>query len=328
MKLTHFLSNGLWRLAGALALLLLAQGTAQAADAPAHADRSAAGDAVCTKCHDQSEAKPVLAILQTRHGAKADARTPGCQGCHGASVAHVKNAGNTDPRPPVDIDFAAKGATLPAQQTQTCLSCHQDGQRGHWAGSQHQTASVPCSSCHAVHVKQDRVMAKASQPDVCFACHKSERAQTHRISTHPLAAGKMACSDCHNPHGSTGPALMRKASVNETCWSCHADKRGPFLWEHEPVTESCANCHTPHGSNIAPLLKARTPFLCQSCHTGDHAAQVNSAANLNKGAVTTAAGAFPPANAAARAQLQGRNCQACHSQTHGSNHPAGAKLTR
>ena len=55
---------------------------------------------------------------------------------------------------------------------------------------------------------------------------------------------------------------------------------------------------------------------------------MNSAANLQRGGITTANGANPLANAAARAQLGGRNCQACHFQTHGSNHPAGAKLLR
>ena len=49
-------------------------------------------DAVCTKCHDESEIKPVLEIYQTKHGVKGDPRTPGCQSCHGASDAHVKNA--------------------------------------------------------------------------------------------------------------------------------------------------------------------------------------------------------------------------------------------
>jgi DmsE family decaheme c-type cytochrome len=231
-------------------------------------------------------------------------------------------------RPPVDIAYNARHGSAHAIETQTCLACHQNGQRSHWQGSAHETAAVPCASCHAVHVRQDRVMSKAAQPEVCFACHKSERAQTHRVSTHPVAAGKMTCSDCHNPHGSTGPALMKKASVNETCWSCHADKRGPFLWEHEPVTEACTSCHTPHGSNNAPLLKTRMPYLCQSCHTGDHAAQVNSGANLQAGALTTALGALPLASAPGRAQMAGRSCQACHFQTHGSNHPAGAKLTR
>jgi DmsE family decaheme c-type cytochrome len=177
-------------------------------------------------------------------------------------------------------------------------------------------------------VAQERVFVKAQQQDVCFACHKTERAQTHRISTHPLAAGKMACSDCHNPHGTNGPTLLRTGSVNETCTQCHAEKRGPFLWEHQPVTEACTTCHTPHGSNMSPLLKARTPFLCQACHTCDHAAQVNSAANLRSGGVTTASGQFPLANAAGRAQLAGRACLSCHFLVHGSNHPAGAKFTR
>ena len=302
--------------------------TAMAAQGEAPADRSLAGDAVCTHCHDQGDAKPVLSIYLTRHGVKADSRTPGCQTCHGASEAHVKNTADTDPRPAVDIDFGSKVATTPAQQVQTCLACHKNGQRNHWEGSQHEAAGVPCTSCHAVHVHKDRVLTRGLQSQVCFACHKTERAQTHRISTHPLAAGKMDCSDCHNPHGSTGSTLLRKGSVNETCYQCHAEKRGPYLWEHEPVTEACTNCHTPHGSNITPLLKARTPWLCQSCHTGDHAAQVNSAANLQSGGVTTANGAFPLANAAPRAQMVGRDCQTCHFQTHGSNHPAGSKLLR
>jgi DmsE family decaheme c-type cytochrome len=308
----------------ATAGLIGATAAALAAEDPVASDRSLAGDAGCTRCHDQSESKPVLSIYQTRHGVKADGRTPGCQTCHGASVAHVKNAANTDPRPPVDVGFGRSGTTAPELQVQTCLGCHKNGQRSHWQGSQHESAGVACTSCHEVHVNKDRVLTKGDQAEVCFACHKTERAQTHRISTHPVAAGKMDCSSCHNPHGSTGPVLLVKGSVNQTCFQCHAEKRGPYLWEHEPVVEACTNCHTPHGSNITPLLKARTPWLCQSCHTGDHAAQVNSAANLQRGGVTTANGAFPLANAATRAQLTGRDCQACHMQTHGSNHPAGA----
>jgi predicted CXXCH cytochrome family protein len=127
---------------------------------------------------------------------------------------------------------------------------------------------------------------QATQADVCFGCHKAQRAQVRRVSAHPLATTgladtrKMACSDCHNPHGSTGPKLLVKNSVNDTCFTCHAEKRGPYLWEHAPVADDCTNCHTPHGSSNAPLLKARVPWLCQACHSGDHAAQINSGANL------------------------------------------------
>lgn len=307
---------------------------------PARAERQAAvaealkQDAVCTRCHDASDNKPVLAIYQTRHGQKGDARTPGCQTCHGRSEAHVaggKGVGDAS-RPAPDTVFRAKVGFAPATdagtQAETCLNCHRGGPRTHWGGSQHASGDVPCSACHQVHVKSDPVLAKTTQPDVCFACHKGERAQTHRISSHPLAAGRMACTDCHNPHGTTGPKLLARDSVNDTCYGCHAEKRGPFLWEHQPVTDDCTNCHTPHGSTAAPLLKARAPWLCQNCHSGDHGAQLNSGANLASGAVTTANGANPLANAAARAQLAARACLNCHVLVHGSNHPAGAKFQR
>ena len=323
---------------GATALLLAlgqahaATGTGTPAATSAHPGLKQ--DALCTRCHDESETKPLLSIYQTRHGVKADARTPSCQSCHGASDKHLiggKGDGAAS-RPAPDVVFKTRTTLNPPtdalKQGDTCLSCHKGGKRLHWDASQHQSRDVPCASCHAVHVKADPVMSKATQPEVCYTCHKTERAQTHRISTHPLVAGKMACSDCHNPHGSTGPKLLAKGSVNDTCTTCHAEKRGPFLWEHQPVAEDCSTCHMPHGSTNAPLLKARPPFLCQECHSGDHGAQVNSGANLAGGAVTTVNGANPLANAAARAQLAGRACLNCHVLVHGSNHPAGAKFQR
>jgi len=317
-----------------LALLGLGIGSqARAADAaatvPVVADRSNEGDAACTRCHDENETKPVLAIYQTRHGVKADERTPGCQSCHGASLAHQKNIGGTgDHRTLPDVTFGLHGKSEPRVQEQACLACHEGGKRALWDGSQHESRDIPCAACHSVHVRQDPIMSKSTQQEVCFACHKTQRAQTHLASTHPLAAGKMACSDCHNPHGSAGPKLLVKNSVNETCYLCHAERRGPFLWEHGPVSEDCTNCHTPHGSNTTPLLKARVPWLCQECHSGDHGAQVDSGANLAGGNFTTVDGINPLPNAAARAQLAGRACLNCHVMIHGSNHPAGAKFQR
>jgi DmsE family decaheme c-type cytochrome len=287
-------------------------------------------DAACTRCHDESETKPVLAIYQTRHGVKGDPRTPSCQSCHGESQQHLK--GDTDGKgraaPDVVYHKGTYAATDATTQAGSCLTCHQDGKRTHWSGSQHQSRDIPCSSCHAVHRAADPVLSKVTQAEVCFTCHKTQRAQTHLISTHPLAAGKMACTDCHNPHGSTGPNLLVQNSVNQTCYTCHAEKRGPFLWEHGPVVDDCSNCHTPHGSAKTPLLKARVPFLCQECHSGDHAAQQNSGANLADGANVTAAGTQKFGSISPRNQLGARACLNCHVLIHGSNHPAGAKFQR
>jgi len=270
----------------------------------------------------------VLSLYQTRHGNRADPRAPNCQSCHGESTGHQKDPAGVHP----EVVFATKSKNVSSVEDRSgaCLTCHDTKilPRTHWAGSEHQSRDVTCTNCHAVHTPHDPVLAKVTQPEVCYACHATQRAQTHRISTHPILAGKMACTDCHNPHGSTGPKLLVKNSVNETCYTCHAEKRGPFLWEHSSVVDDCTNCHTPHGSTNTPLLKARVPWLCQECHTGDHGAQINSGANLPSGNVTTINGQLPLGSQSPRAQLNARACLNCHVLIHGSNHPAGAKFQR
>ena len=308
-----------------------AQQAASATTAPAGTTLS--GDETSTACHNETWAKPVLALYQTRHGNRADGRTPGCRKCHGPSEGHLKDF-TTSP----DVVFGAQSKHLSkaSARNEACLACHDSNvlPRANWMGSQHETRGVACTNCHNIHAPDQNVLNKATQAEVCFSCHKTQRAQIRRISAHPLAVTgigsppKMVCADCHNPHGSTGPTLLVKNTVNETCYTCHAEKRGPFLWEHSPVTDSCGSCHTPHGSTNAALLKVRAPWLCQECHSGDHGNQVNSGANLGGGAVTTLTGAPQPAAAAPRAQVAARACLNCHVLIHGSNHPAGAKFQR
>jgi DmsE family decaheme c-type cytochrome len=305
-------------------------------------------DKVCTECHDETDNAPVLTMFQTKHGVTGDARTPTCQGCHGESQAHVKgnpSGVKADKRPAVEISFKKGGAyaqTHDKVRGETCQNCHQGGNRLHWDGGQHQMQGVSCNDCHTVHKPKDGVMAKATQGEVCYACHKKQRAESHRISTHPIEAGKVACSDCHNPHGSAGPKLVRKNTINETCFNCHAEKRGPFLWNHASANDDCMNCHTPHGSTVAPLLKARSPYLCQQCHgnTTPHPGNIYSGTALPGGTVANinnVASATNPINPLTGARLSQNNppaqfpyrgCVNCHSAVHGSNHPGGIYLIR
>jgi DmsE family decaheme c-type cytochrome len=289
------------------------------------------GEKTCLDCHDS---EPATLILQTPHAVKADKQSPfaqhQCETCHGASPEHIADPSKYS----VAVVFVGNDKSPATKRNDVCLSCHQSGMRTHWSGSQHENQGLACTDCHNVHAKEQKVLSKATQADVCFSCHKEQRAQTHRISAHPLAitslatTTKMVCSDCHNPHGSAGPKLLTKNSVNDTCYTCHAEKRGPFLWEHAPVVDDCTTCHTPHGSANPSLLKTRPPLLCQQCHTGDHGAQINSGANLAGGNVTTVNGLQQAGAAAPRAQVAGRACLNCHVLIHGSNHPAGAKFQR
>jgi hypothetical protein len=41
--------------------------------------------------------------------------------------------------------------------------------------------------------------------------------------------------------------MVKAESIKELCTTCHADKRGPWLFEHPPVEENCLTCHNPHG---------------------------------------------------------------------------------
>jgi len=295
--------------------LLLGAGVASAQGA-AGADLVMRGDAKCTRCHDAESAPQVLQIGKTKHGTRADQRTPTCTTCHGESDTHANNPMSAKP----DRIFKRNNETTPSEeQNATCLGCHESGNRIHFQGSAHERARLACASCHTVHAERDQVLVKATQAGVCFTCHKDKRAEMFRFSSHALRTGWMSCSSCHNPHGSVAEHNLIRNTVNETCYQCHADKRGPFLWEHPPVRESCAECHNPHGSNVPMMLKVRPPYLCQQCHIAPfHPSTQYSGSNLPRPGTPT--GAFD--------KMLGQQCANCHSKIHGSNHPSGARFTR
>jgi len=147
---------------------------------------------------------------------------------------------------------------------------------------------------------------------VCFTCHKEQRSQLNRPSRHPIKEGKVACSDCHNPHGTAGPKMLVRDSVNDTCYTCHMEKRGPFVRSHEPVQEDCTICHQPHGTTNPNLLKVRPPFLCQSCHqpSSHHSTVPQSGPVINNAPLTE------------QAVIMARGCVNCHTNIHGSNNAA------
>jgi DmsE family decaheme c-type cytochrome len=323
-------------------LLFYSSGRAQPqTGVPQAGDIFVGGAEPCMRCHP----KQYQSFAQTKMGPlflkrpQNDNQARACEACHRPGALHVASSGTLTPGPQMPGPFISFSKSDPAsaeERSAVCTQsgCHTQGAVAMWQGSQHEIRGVPCSGCHSIHQPDQKVLSKSTQAEVCFTCHKAQRAQTHRISSHPLAitglasTAKMTCSDCHNPMGSAGPKLMIKDSFNETCYTCHPERRGPFLWEHAAVVDDCTNCHTPHGSTNAPLLKTRPPWLCQECHSGDHGNQVNSGANLARGNVTTVNGLQQPGAATPRIQLGGRACLNCHVLIHGSNHPAGPKFQR
>ena len=283
---------------------------AQPVPAPAEAY---AGNEACRQCHKEEFRKFGTTKMGRRflHQPQDQREALACENCHGPAAAHVDSGGkkNTGGL----ISFMKGDRTPVEQRTAMCLSCHEKNSRLFWEGSAHEARDVTCTNCHHVHenLSPRHQLAKADEIQTCGQCHAEKRAQQLRLSRHPLLEGKMGCTSCHNPHGTVTPQLLKENSVNETCYTCHAEKRGPFLWEHAPVTESCTNCHQPHGSNHEAMLKVTKPRLCQQCH------------------IETRHPTRPYGNdPASKKFVLGRACNSCHVNIHGSNHPSGFAFTR
>jgi DmsE family decaheme c-type cytochrome len=301
--------------------------SAQAGDAaqgrdPARVNEySKAGADTCLNCHEEETATySSSAIFKGKHAHRGDKRSPfgagglQCEACHGPGGEHASRGSKKK----LTINsFKADSYLSVEQRNGACLTCHEGTSRTAWHASAHERGQVACTDCHKMHVERDPMLSKASQPQVCETCHKQQRADFHKTSAHPVRQGLMSCSDCHSPHGSSAPAMLAQPTLNQTCFTCHADKRGPVLWEHQPVAEDCALCHAPHGSVRQALLNKSPPQLCQQCHSqAGHPSLARTAAGL-------------PANGGAGAAfLVAGSCTNCHTQVHGSNHPSGAKLLR
>lgn len=282
-------------------------GLAQGVGSASQADGGAyVGEAVCLTCHEGTT------YVQTAHGRRGDPQTPaatqGCESCHGPGEAHV-NAGG-------DPDHIKHFAAMTAREvTDTCTTCHNRGEQAMWEGSPHESRDISCAACHSVHEPQspEHDLVRTTEIEACGGCHRDKVMKLDRSGHMPVREGKMQCSSCHNPHGSQNVRLLRVGmTVSDACTSCHADKRGPFLWEHAPVRENCASCHDPHGSSNERMLVAKSPMLCQRCH-----AHTRHPSTIYDNRVVETSN-----------RLYARSCVTCHSNIHGSNHASGNTFLR
>lgn len=263
-------------------------------------------------------------IFDTPHGQRADPESPmaglQCEACHGPGGEHAGRRRVTASHAPVVV-FGTDRETATRDQDAVCTGCHERDVTLAWTGSAHERNETGCAGCHRVHTATDPITMHASQNEGCFDCHRQQRADSLKPSSHPLRvdeafrAAAMVCTDCHDPHASSAVAQIRQPTINELCFDCHAEYRGPMIFEHAPVSEDCSLCHQSHGSIHSPLLTRRAPLLCQSCHSQRGHPSVSF---TDQG---LAGGAPSP-------MLLGRSCTNCHTQVHGSNHPSGFRLMR
>jgi len=146
-------------------------------------------------------------------------------------------------------------------------------------------------------------LLKEAAPKLCYTCHLDVRAEFARPFHHRVNEGLIQCADCHNPHGGfLAHQLRRTDGYDEVCYKCHAEKQGPFVYQHEAKIKGCTVCHSPHGSTNQRMLKQNhVNLLCISCHS------------LNADVGPSATPSFHDQSTKYQA------CTLCHVAIHGSN---------
>jgi DmsE family decaheme c-type cytochrome len=215
-----------------------------------------------------------------------------------------------------------------------CVECHQGTPTMAWHSSTHNLYDVACTDCHNPHPRAKveefvnvthtsidrpkRMPMSVDEPGACFKCHPKIFAAASMPSHHPIKEGKMTCSACHDGHGQNHGNLKDGATVNMVCYKCHAEKQGPFAYEHPPVTENCAICHEPHGTVANNLLRQPANFLCLRCHTGHRTSPRGPNHDGTPGG--SLLGDVGTSPALQRAFFT--DCTQCHHEIHGSDLPS------
>jgi len=340
------------------------------------------GNEVCTFCHAVVGTKSHQHAATTqpaKPGAAAvDAKGGGCLNCHDAHASRTKFLLTADSVEMVcakchdeplkryaHVPFVAGQCTVCHQPHQAdnvallrggdgkggpehCFSCHKDKQEALAKDSHvHAPAKENCTTCHGPHATEYPYQLKKPLNETCLdaKCHAKVREELAKASVvHGAVATAEGCANCHDPHASNQPAVL-KARADKVCLTCHdkdvkaadgrmlASMKGPLASTnlHGPVkTGSCSECHSPHAGGTYPnLLKANAPkgfysyaafnvadyALCFGCHDKQLVLQPKTTAltSFRNGDENLH---FVHVNRAEK----GRTCKTCH-EVHGSDLP-------
>lgn len=284
---------------------------------PVERKREKVGSESCRTCHEEQLKKWNDTIHAKWHPSfiepdKAKESKIECETCHGSGSLHLEDNRNYL----VITTFGPLSKDTREEQNAVCTGCHNKSGLHYWNGGAH-GRTLKCVDCHQVMQNNSKryLLKGKSEMEICLKCHIKEKGKIFRSPHLSHDEAKMTCSTCHSPHGSDTPGLLTTASVNENCYKCHTEKRGPYLFDHLPVQENCLLCHDPHASVNNALLKVRQPFLCLECHTN---LPKNLPSSIDRHDVFNPHSGF----------TYYKGCTNCHPMIHGSRHPSGARLQR
>jgi predicted CXXCH cytochrome family protein len=165
----------------------------------------------------------------------------------------------------------------------------------------------------------------------CTQCHANVThhfgSATHsRLISEGPNAKNVGCESCHGPastHVRTGGergTIVNPDKSPDTCFQCHADKRGEFSLAHShPVLAgkvTCTSCHEPHRGDAIEgggTALAAMNDTCTKCHAAQRGPFVFEHEAAREGCVTC----HNPHGSVNDKMLRARNqslCLQCHFQ--------------
>ena len=219
------------------------------------------GTEECATCHE-AIVRDFRTATHARLKAQGDnAKTMGCEGCHGPGSLHVKAGGGRN----VFIINPGKSPTA-------CFACHTEVRAAFELPHHHPVleGKMGCADCHNPHkgdvikgggtnlpqsIKGGRT-AMLGHNETCFQCHTAQAA-SHVFEHEAVREG---CVSCHSPHGSVNQRLLTQRNAN-LCLKCHFQQQTAdgkiFIGDGDHTTRlqqgTCwsAGCHEAvHGSNV------------------------------------------------------------------------------
>ena len=162
------------------------------------------GSGSCYVCH---AGENMRAMNESVHGNPDNPLSPAalheCESCHGPGSIHISRAHGGRGFPPLIVFGYGDEAAPRSTQISACLYCH-DGDDGTkpvtWEGTVHDRMIVKGTGCHRAHVRQDPVMERASQAEVCLHCHKTTRDGHPQVGKRVPDFSRMGCAGCHRVH--------------------------------------------------------------------------------------------------------------------------------
>ncbi len=286
----------------------------------------------CTVCHTDAEGKEGLiseppelcSMCHTPKDDKAFIHGPvaagACTACH-------------DPH-----ESENQKLLVSSNMNDLCTSCHMaKGEMLTTKQHIHPPVKDSCTNCHDPHTADHKFQLFADpKMDLCVTCHTDKKEWTDKVSSKHGAIEERPekCQECHDPHATDTPKMLKAASVREMCLSCHnqtlvtqedgykltnmakhleqnPDWHGPILWD------DCSACHNPHGSDNLRMLKKPFPdtfyskfdqdnYICFECHEPEKIMdeRTTTATNFRNGDHNMH---FLHVN-----NEKGRTCRACH----------------